>query len=60
MSENNSKQPVKSQSKPKNQKAVFLQAARELECDEDEDRFNATLKRIVPVKPEKDEKPSKD
>ena len=38
----------------------FKKAARELECDEDEDRFNATLKRIVPVKSEKDEKPSKD
>ena len=26
----------------------FKKAARELECDEDEDRFNETLKRIVP------------
>ena len=44
----------------KDQVERFIQTARELECDEDEDRFNATLKRIVPVKSEKDEKPSKD
>ena len=43
-----------------NQSDRFIQTARRLECDEDEDRFNATLKRIAPVKSEKDEKPSKD
>ena len=42
------------------QREIFEDTARVLECDEDEDRFNATLKRIVPVKSEKDEKPSKD
>ena len=31
----------------KSQSNKFKEAARELECDEDEDRFNATLKRIV-------------
>ena len=44
----------------KSQREHFEDAARNLECDEDEDRFNATLKRIVSVKSEKDEKPSKD
>lgn len=28
----------------------FLETARELECDEDEDRFNETLKRVAPKK----------
>lgn len=28
----------------------FIETARALECDEDEDRFNETLKRIVPKK----------
>ena len=31
-----------------NQKQLFIETARELECDEDEDRFNETLKRIAP------------
>ena len=39
------------------QSSRFIKTARELDCDEDEDPFNATLKRIVPVKSEKDEKP---
>ena len=30
--------------------------ARELECDEDEDRFNATLKKVAQHAPKKDEK----
>ena len=30
----------------------FLETARELECDEDEDRFNETLKRLAPKKDE--------
>ena len=35
---------------PKRQSDRFLETARELECDEDEDRFNETLKRIAPDK----------
>ena len=30
------------------QRNKFIATAREIECDEDEDRFNATLKRIAP------------
>lgn len=33
------------ESKP--QRDRFVETARELECDEDEDRFNETLKRVV-------------
>ena len=40
------------------QREIFEDTARELECDEDEDRFNATLKKIVPAKTEKGEKPT--
>ena len=36
----------------KPQRERFLETARELECDEDEDRFNETLKRIAPKKKE--------
>lgn len=32
----------------------FARIARELECDDDEDRFNATLKKIAP-KPKDDD-----
>ena len=32
---------------PKTQRERFEEIARELECDEDEGRFNARLKRIV-------------
>ena len=32
----------------KPQRERFLETARELECDEDEERFNDTLKRIAP------------
>lgn len=39
----------------KPQRERFEETARELECDEDENRFNATLKRIAP---KKDEKPA--
>ncbi len=42
--------------KTKSQRERFEETAGKLECDEDEDRFNATLKRIVPAKTEKDEK----
>ena len=34
----------------KPQRDRFIEAARELECDEDEERFNKTLKRIAPDK----------
>ena len=40
----------KTQGKP--QRDRFVETARELECDEDEDRFNETLKRIAPKKDE--------
>ena len=42
------------------QSEMFIATARDLECDEDEDRFNATLKRIVTAETKKDEKPSKE
>ena len=41
----------------KPQRDRFLETARELECDEDEDRFNETLKRLAP---KKDESPPQD
>lgn len=34
------------------QRERFEEAARELECDEDEAKFNANLKKIAPVEPE--------
>ena len=46
--------------KDKSQRKRFEDTARKLECDEDEERFNETLKRIVQAKPEKNEKPSKE
>lgn len=36
----------------KSQRERFEEAARELECDEDEAKFNANLKKIAPSKPE--------
>ena len=44
----------------KDQVERFIQTARELECDEDEKRFNKTLKKIVTVETEKGEKPTKE
>ena len=38
--------------KTKPQRDRFVEKAREMECDEDEDRFNKTLKRIAPKKDE--------
>ena len=38
----------------------FKETARELECDEDEDHFNATLKKIVTTETEKGKKPAKE
>lgn len=35
---------------PKPRRSRFIETAKELECDEDEERFNDTLKRIVPKK----------
>ena len=46
--------------KTKSQRERFEETARELECDKDEDRFNATLKKIVTVETEKSEKPTKE
>ena len=37
---------------PKPQRDRFVEKARELECDEDEDRFNETLTRIAPKSPD--------
>lgn len=37
----------------------FKEAARELECDEDEKRFDATVKKVAKAKPEKDAKSEK-
>ena len=37
---------------PKSQSDRFLETARELECDEDEERFNENLKRIAPKRDE--------
>lgn len=45
----------------KSQSVRFINTARELDCDEDEDRFNATLKKIVKGGAAKDkEQPPKD
>ena len=41
--------------KTQNQRDSFIETARDLECDEDEGRFNEPLKRIAP---KKDENPS--
>jgi hypothetical protein len=38
----------KPHSEKKSQSEKFIDKARELECDEDEDRFNETLRRIAP------------
>ena len=38
--------------KTKAQRDRFIETARELECDEDEARFNETLKRVAPKKNE--------
>ncbi len=41
--------------KAKPQRDRFIETARELECDEDESRFNETLKRIAPKKDDQDD-----
>ncbi len=43
--------------KTQTQRDRFIETARDLECDEDEGRFNETLKRITP---RKDEAPATD
>ena len=40
----------------KSQRDRFVETAREIECDEDEGRFNETLRRIAP---KKDESPAR-
>ena len=46
----------KTQGRP--QRDRFVETARELECDEDEDRFNETLKRIAPKRGEQEAEPA--
>lgn len=41
--------------KKESQKDRFIKTARDLECDESEDKFAAKLKAIASVKPEKKE-----
>ena len=40
----------------RSKRETFEDTARELECDEDEGRFNATLKRIIKGGPKKGDK----
>jgi hypothetical protein len=39
---------------PKSQQRDFVEAARSLECDESEERFDAALRKIAAHKPHKD------
>ena len=48
---------MNSNQKIKSQHDRFVEVARELECDEYEDRFNETLKRVLPRKPKKERAP---
>jgi hypothetical protein len=41
----------KPQSQPSDQGATFIRAARELGCDESEERFDAALKAVAKHKP---------
>lgn len=41
----------------KSQSERFKEAARQLETDDDEDRFNEKLKKLAKQKPEKDDAP---
>ena len=43
---------MKKNPKTKPQRDRFIETARDLDCDEDEGRFNETLKRIVPKREE--------
>lgn len=49
---------MKGRKEPQSQSDRFLETARELECDEDEDRFNETLKRVVKKRDEQVSSPS--
>ena len=49
----------KSAKTERSQQEIFNDTARELECDEDEGRFNATLKRIIKGGPKKGAKTAK-
>ena len=44
--------PSSSRTTERSQRDHFVETARELGCDEDESRFNETLKRIAPKKDE--------
>ena len=48
---------MKGRKEPQSQSDRFVETAQELECDEDEERFNETLKRIAP---KRDESPPQD
>ena len=43
---------------PKSQLDKFKEAARDLECDEDEARFDESVKKLVKQKPVEGEKPA--
>ncbi len=43
--------------KSRDQRKSFIEAARELDCDDDKDAFEAKLKRIVKAKPTKKGRP---
>ena len=43
--------PCRTKKKDDAQHKRFIETARELECDEDKERFEAKLKRIAKVKP---------
>ncbi len=43
---------------PKPQRDRFIETARELGCDEDEDRFNAMLKRVAKAPAKVKDKPT--
>lgn len=49
---------VLDETREKPQRDRFLETARELECDEDEERFNENLKRIAPKKGDQKTEPS--
>ena len=47
------------EARSKDQLAKFKETARELECDESEDNFDAALKAVAKHAPAKDKRPSK-
>lgn len=46
---------MKSSSKPKTQKERFIEAARELECDDSEKAFDRVIKKIAKARPKEKE-----